>query len=132
MVSYLILILNLIICYVFKKQYFIIIINCNLISAGSCYLLKLVYRAHKLKEIEPEYLELKDRFIEIRTFNVDFCTEDQLVKRCNELGFSKEVKEMCIKMFIDKVPYNKLADEYFMEPSSIAIKKMRLKKKLNK
>lgn len=67
----------------------------------------------------------------LRTFNVDTCTKEELLERCFELRLSKEKTEFCVKLFIEKTPHNKLADEYCIEPASITISKMRLKKKLN-
>lgn len=72
------------------------------------------------------------KFSSIEKFDADNCTKEQLLKRRKELKFSKDKTDMCVKMFIDKVSYNKLADEYCIEPTSIGISKMRLKKKLNK
>ena len=71
------------------------------------------------------------KIISNKKFNVDSCTEEELIKRCRELKFSPSKTDLCINLFIKRIPSSELAETYFIEPSSMAVKKLRLKKKLN-
>ena len=117
---------------VFYGEYFLILLACSFISVGSCKLGELVNKSSELDSIRDEYLYLKNRYVSIESFDVCNCTRDQLLRRCEELKFSKENIDLCIKLFIDKASYNSIADEYCIEPISVGIRKMRLKKRLNK
>ena len=129
MISYLAIILNLLVLKIYNKEYFLVIILCNSIALGPCELANLVYKAK-----EADYL--RSRLFStgvkpVRKFNTDTCSKEELISRCRELKFNPQKTELCIKLFIDNISYSELADSYFMEPSSMAVKKLRLKKKLN-
>jgi hypothetical protein len=85
--------------------------------------------------IEPRYNKLVAWYNEInkpKSFHTDTCTIDELINRCNELGFSKENTNLAIEFFINKTKQSVLADNLCIEEVSVARKKLRLKQKLNK
>ena len=67
-----------------------------------------------------------------KLFNVDTCTEEQLLDRCRELRLSQENTELAVDFFIRKTKQSMVADRLCVDEPSIARRKLRLKKKLNK
>lgn len=76
--------------------------------------------------------ELKEKLENKGEFNTDTCTKDELIARCRELKFSEENTNLAIEFFIKKTKQSKIADELCVDESTIRIRKLRLKKKLNK
>ena len=76
--------------------------------------------------------ELKQKLENKGEFNTDTCTKEELVARCGELGFSETNTNLAIEFFINKTKQSKLADNLCVDESTIRIRKLRLKKKLNK
>lgn len=74
-----------------------------------------------------EYAELTKP----KPFNVDTCTEAELLHRCRELRFSQENTELAVEFFIKKTKHSELADRLSVDEMSIARRKLRLKHKLN-
>lgn len=67
-----------------------------------------------------------------KPFNVDTCTEAELLERCRELNFSQENTEIAVELFMRKTKHSVLADKYCIGEKSMTLKKFRLKSKLNK
>lgn len=67
-----------------------------------------------------------------KSFNVDTCTEVELLERCKELRLSQENTELAIDFFIHKTKQSVLADRLCVDEMSVARRKLRLKQKLNK
>lgn len=84
------------------------------------------YLAYKYKD----YQDLKE--IYNKPFNVDTCTEIELLTRCRELGFSQENTQLAIELFINKLSRKAISEKYFIEIESVKKKKHRMKQKLNK
>lgn len=85
--------------------------------------------------IEPRYNQLVEFYkkaTEAKSFNTDDCTEDELIARCNELHFSKENTDLAIAFFIHKTKHSIIADKLCIDEKSVVMRKMRLKRKLNK
>lgn len=85
--------------------------------------------------IEPKYNQLVEWYKEYKTpktFNTETCTLDELVSRCNELHFSEENTNLAVEFFIKKTKQSLIADMLCIQETSVAIKKIRLKEKLNK
>lgn len=66
-----------------------------------------------------------------KQFNVNSCTEEELIARCKELGFSQALTELSVEFFVLKTKQSILADKYCIEENSVAKQKYRLKHKLN-
>ena len=75
---------------------------------------------------------LKAQLEQKREFSVDNCTEEQLVQRCREVGFSDENTRLAIEFFIKRTKQSVIAEQMCVEEHSITTRKMRLKQKLNK
>ena len=92
----------------------------------------------KLKDyayIEPRYNKLVDWYNEThkpKPFNTDTCSLEELLNRCKHLRLSKENTELAVEFFINKTKQSEIADKLCIEEVSVAIKKFRLKQKLNK
>lgn len=81
---------------------------------------------------EIKYINLKEKLEQNKDFNVNTCTKEQLITRCQELHLSKEQTELAIKFFIDKTKHSIIAEALCIEEKSVTRKKIRLKEKLNK
>lgn len=66
-----------------------------------------------------------------KPFNVDTCTESELIERCKELRLSEENTELAIDFFIRKTKQSVIADRLCVDEKSITMRKQRLKQKLN-
>ena len=85
--------------------------------------------------IEPRYNKLVDWYKETtspKPFNTDTCTLEELLERCKELKFSQNQTTLAVEFFIKKTKQSEIADKLFIEETSVAIRKFRLKQKLNK
>lgn len=78
--------------------------------------------------LENETLKLS---LKPKQFDVNSCTEEELIARCKELGFSQALTELSVEFFILKTKQSILADKYCIEENSVAKQKYRLKHKLN-
>ena len=78
-----------------------------------------------------EYKRIIDALEFDNSFDVDFCTKEELINRCAELNFSKENTELAIKFFIEKTKQSLIADELCIDEKSVQERKRRLKQKLN-
>lgn len=83
-------------------------------------------------DFEVKYNRLKEKLEKKKEFNVDTCTEAELIERCRELRFSAENTELCIDLFIRKIKQSDIADKLCIEEKSIQQRKRRFKQKLNK
>lgn len=84
------------------------------------------YLAYKYKDYVDVLAQLN------KPFNVDFCTEAELLTRCREVGLSQENTELAVDFFIKKTKQSEIADKLFINEKSVQMKKSRLRKKLNK
>lgn len=66
-----------------------------------------------------------------KPFNVDTCTEVELVERCKELRLSQENTELAVDFFIRKTKQSLIADRLCIDELSVKMRKLRLKQKLN-
>lgn len=81
-----------------------------------------------------DYVELEtfyENAIKPKPFNVDTCTEAELLERCSELRLSQENTKLAVEFFIRKTKQSILADRLCIDEHSIAERKRRLKHKLN-
>lgn len=67
-----------------------------------------------------------------KPFNVETCTEAELLERCRELRLSEQNTELAVDFFIHKTKQSVLADRLCVDEMSVARRKLRLKQKLNK
>jgi hypothetical protein len=81
---------------------------------------------------ETQYFKLRAKLEAKNHFNVDSCTEDELIARCKELRFNKANTKLAIQFFIEKKSRKELAEQYCVESESIKQRKRRMKNKLNK
>ena len=85
----------------------------------------------KLKEYEtiaPAYYAMINK----PKFSCASCTEEELIAKCRELRYSEEKTALAIEFFIKKTKQNIIAERYCIEPSSVAMRKWRMKKDLEK
>lgn len=89
---------------------------------------KILFKQNnKLSKENAEFMER----LKPKPFNVDTCSRDELLARCEELGLSLNQTELAVDFFINKTKQSILADKFCIEENSIAKHKYRLKKKLN-
>ncbi len=81
---------------------------------------------------EYKYEKLKQQLEKDRNFLTDFCTEEELIRRCNQLRMKQEEIDLAIEFFIKQTPRKVLADRYCVEVDTIKKRKQRMKEKLNK
>lgn len=105
----------------------------------SCKAGTLQIRLNNYKDTESKYTELLNLYdngrIIPRQFDINTCTEEELIYRCRELNFTQRNIDFCVKMFIDKVSIK----DYINLPENIELRldeqqernrKTRLKKAL--
>ena len=66
-----------------------------------------------------------------KPFNVDTCTEAELLERCRKLRLSKENTELAVDFFIHKTKQRVIANRLCVDEKSVTMRKQRLKQKLN-
>lgn len=98
------------------------------ISILACILFGLMidYIAYKYKDYDDM------RLIVYKPFNVDTCTEAELLTRCQEIGLSEENTKLAFEFFIKKTKQSVIADLLCINEKSVQIRKKRLRQKLNK
>lgn len=113
---------------------FVLPLSLSLVSAiPFCYFISWVgFTKKQADEYEVKYENLKAQLEKNKEFNVDTCTEAELIERCRELRFSAENTELCIDLFIRKIKQSDIADKLCIEEKSIQQRKRRFKQKLNK
>ena len=84
------------------------------------------YIAYKYQD----YIDLHE--IVNRPFNVEHCTEADLISRCREVNLSEENTKLAVEFFIKKTKQSQIADMLFIDEKSVQAKKRRLRKILNK
>lgn len=67
-----------------------------------------------------------------KPFNVDTCTETELLERCKKLRLSEENTALSVDFFINKTKQSVIAERLCVDEMSVARRKLRLKQKLNK
>lgn len=113
---------------------FILPLALSLFSAVPiCYFISWVGFTKKQADyFELKYYRLKEQLESKKEFDVDTCTEEELIERCKELRLSNENILLAIEFFIKKTKQSELADKMCVEEHAISTRKLRLKKKLNK
>lgn len=98
------------------------------VSILSCVIFGLVidYIAYKYKDYDDLFWHYH------KPFNVDSCTQSELLSRCDELHLSDENRNLAVEFFIKKTKQSVLADRFCVEEKSIQQRKRRLRKQLNK
>lgn len=77
---------------------------------------------------QSDYYERKCR---PKEFNVDTCTEQQLIQRCKEKHLSELNTKLAVEFFIKKTKQSIIADYLCINEKSVQIRKKRLRNKLN-
>ncbi len=95
-----------------------------LIAFASC---KVGNTQAKIKELLAFYEEATRP----KPFNVDTCTEAELIDRCKELRLSQENTDLAVEFFIRKTKQSAIADRLCVDEKSVTMRKQRLKQKLN-
>lgn len=96
-----------------------------------CYFISWVgFVKKQADDFEVKYLQLKEELTE-KEFNPEPCTEQELIKRCQELNFSKDKINLAIELFINKTKQSVLAERLCIDEKSVQQHKRRLKQKLN-
>ena len=97
-------------------------------SILSCVTFGLIidYFAYKYKDYE----DLNGKLIQ--PFNVNTCSQEELISRCREVGLSEENTELAIEFFIKRTKQSEIADRLCINEKSVQIRKKRLRQKLNK
>lgn len=85
----------------------------------------------KHSELQKELESLKTNIANDESFDVDNCTQEQLLERCKELKMSDDAIELAIELFINKTKQSVIADKLCIEEKSVQQHKRRLRKKLN-
>ena len=88
--------------------------------------LSIDFIAYKYKDYDDMRLELN------KPFNVDACTEAELLTRCRQIGLSDENTKLAVEFFIKKTRQSAIADFLCINEKSVQIRKKRLRQKLNK
>lgn len=98
------------------------------VSILSCVAFGLLidYLAYKYKDYEDIKSQLN------KPFNVDTCSQAELISRCREIGLSEENTNLAIEFFIKKTKQSIIADRLCVTEEAVHKRKLRLKKKLNK
>lgn len=91
----------------------------------------LSWKIQEIIDMEAEYQKLKEKLESNKVFNTDKCSKEELIKRCKELGLTKDNTELAIKFFIDKTKQSEIADDLCINEKSVQMRKQRLKQKLN-
>lgn len=130
-ISYGAVIIGLIIAYVFKREYIIIILSYNIVAYASARIGYLQRKAEKYELIADPYSELVKFYNSVTAFNPETATEAELVERCRRCGFSEDNTMLAVEFFIRKTPHKILADKLFIDEKSVTTRKKRMKLKLN-
>lgn len=102
-----------------------------LVALIDCYLLYKVKDYYDAKDNYTEAVAELEQLKQPKVFNVDTCTKDELIQRCEELHFSNENKELAIMFFIEKIKQSEIADKLCVQEKTITTRKKRMKAKLN-
>ena len=135
LLSYLTISIGIIIAYVFRKQYILIILLYNIIAFISARVGYMQIQSKKYDIIAEPYKELVifyKKSIEKKPFNTNSCTETELIDRCKELNFSEYNTKLAVLFFIKKLKHRDIADMLSIEEDSVTKSKYRMKKLLNK
>ena len=89
------------------------------------------------KKQSDDYEVIRDRIQQeederkqLTLFDLEKCTKDELIARCKLVNLTGYSTDLAIDIFINKCSNSYLANKYCINKSSIAIQKMRIKKKL--
>lgn len=89
------------------------------------------YTKKKADEYEIKYKELKTALESKKPFSTETCSEQELIERCKELRLSEENTRLAVEFFIKKTKQSIIADYLCINETSVAVRKKRLKDKLN-
>lgn len=132
--SYCTVIIGLVIAYVFRKQYLLIILLFNAVAFMSARVGNMQRKAQKYELIVEPYTELVEFYNQTvvkKPFSTDTCTESELIDRCRELHFSDDNIQLAIEFFIRKTPQRVIAERLSIDEKSVTTRKKRMKLKLN-
>ena len=132
--SYCTVMIGLVIAYVFRKQYALIILLFNAVAFMSARVGSMQRKAQKYELIAEPYAELVAFYNEAvakKPFSTDTCTEAELIDRCRALRFSDTNTELAVEFFICKTPQRVIADKLCIDEKSVTTRKKRMKIKLN-
>lgn len=132
--SYSTVAVGLVIAFVFRKQYALIILIFNAVALMSARVGNMQRKAQKYELIAEPYTELVAFYNEAvakKPFSTDTCTEAELIDRCRELHFSDDNTQLAIDFFIRKTPQRVIADKLCIDEKSVTTRKKRMKIKLN-
>lgn len=101
-------------------------INCSSAVGTS-----IAYASYKVSDIN-ERLDRLDKLTEQKPFSVDNCTESELLDRCYELKLSEENTNLAVHFFIKKTKQSVIAEQLCIDEHSVAVRKRRLKVRLNR
>lgn len=101
-------------------------INCSSAVGTS-----IAYASYKVADIN-ERLDRLDKLTEQKPFSVDNCTESELLDRCCELKLSEENTNLAVHFFIKKTKQSVIAEQLCIDEHSVAVRKRRLKVRLNR
>lgn len=79
-----------------------------------------------------KYERLKEKLEKDDNFLVDFCTKEELIRRCKQIKLSADNTKLAIDLFIHHKKQTQIANELCIEERSVQQKKRRLRQKLNK
>lgn len=88
------------------------------------------YSLFLIAEHVEDYKRFKNFYDKINKFNIDKTTHNEIIKRCELIGLSKEDVLITVDLFVNKEKAKDLAIKYNMAVSSIRNKKSILRKKL--
>lgn len=103
------------------------ILLCLPISTSLLFAVPLAFGVAWIGYIAQDRLDL----LTPKSFNIDTCTESELIARCKELHFSDENTELAIEFFIRKTKQSIIADRICIDEKSVTTRKKRMKQKLN-
>ena len=95
------------------------------------YIQDMINIVAKNAELEKEIEKLTESIEKDKKFDVDSCTEEQLVARCRKLKMSPDATQLAVELFIRKTKQSVIADNLCIEEKSVQQQKRRLRKKLN-
>ena len=133
LISYSAVTFGLLVAHTFPKQYLLIILIYNVIAYASAKIGALQLKAKKYELIAEPYSELVEFYHEYKNkpFDVESCTEEELIERCRTKHFSEENIKLAIEFFINKTKHSTIANKLKIDEKSVTRRKMRMRDKLN-
>lgn len=102
-ISYLCFTVCLVFAYVFKKQYVLTLILCNIICYANYRIGIMQYKAQRFDIIKEPYEAYRLSQISKREFNLDNCTEEELLEQLRKHKILNKYDDFLIDVFVHKV-----------------------------